>query len=146
MKKMAAIGGVLLLATSCAQIEDRFASGGDDASAATADETGVRTVTSIDGSFDGEMIGTPTAGSKFTRVKIGMRQAEVERLIGEPDDTESHITGKQFIPFFFGGDTHRQEAFYKDEGILTYSPQHMGGEPNTLIRIIADPTETGVAR
>ena len=57
----------------------------------------------------------------------------------------SHITGKAFIPFFFGGDTHRVEQFYAGEGILTFSPAHFAGEPNILVAITVDPTEQGVA-
>lgn len=142
MIKPIVVVGALLASAGCAQLQG----GGGGGSTVAASEATSRTVKSVDGSFDGEMIGTPAVGSKFSRVKIGMRSAEIERMIGPPDDSEGHITGKQFIPFFFGGDTHRREAFYKGEGILTYSPQHMGGEPNTLIRIIADPTESGVAR
>jgi hypothetical protein len=104
---------------------------------------GVRIVKSRDGSFDGEIIGTPAPNSKFAKVEIGMGLRQVEDLIGRPDDTDSHITGKQFIPFFFGGDTHRLEAFYKKEGELTYSPAHFGGVPDVLIRITVNPEATG---
>lgn len=144
MIKVVMVVAASLVAVGCTQLQGIGGDGGG--STATADSEASRTVKSVDGSFDGEMIGTPAAGSRFEKVRIGMRSAEIERMIGPPDDSEGHITGKQFIPFFFGGDTHRREAFYRGEGILTYSPQHLGGEPNTLIRIIADPTEQGVAR
>ncbi len=72
-----------------------------------------------------------------------MGRAQVEDLIGPPNDTERHITGKQFIPFFFGGDTHRLEAYYKNEGRLTFSPGHLGGEADVLIGIEVDPKATG---
>ena len=84
-----------------------------DTSAPSASETsdspspsspGARIVKSRDGSFDGEIIGTPAPNSKFAKLQIGMGLREVEDLIGRADDTDSHITGKQFIPFFFGGD------------------------------------------
>jgi len=104
-----------------------------------------RKVKSMDGSFDGEMVGTPAPGSKFARVQIGMHLRQVEDLIGRADDTDSHITGKQFIPFYFGGDMHRLEAFYKGEGVLTFSPEHLGGDANRLIKITVDPSETGYA-
>jgi hypothetical protein len=64
---------------------------------------GVRIVKSRDGSFDGEIIGTPAPNSKFAKLEIGMGLRQVEDLIGRADDTDSHIRGKQFIPFFFGG-------------------------------------------
>ena len=101
---------------------------------------------SRDGSFDGEIIGTPAPESKFAKVRIGMGLRQVEDLIGRSDDEDSHITGKQFIPFFFGGDTHRLEAFYKTEGVLTFSPGHFGGTPNVLIRIHVDPNASGYNR
>lgn len=65
---------------------------------------GVRIVKSRDGSFDGEIIGTPAPNSKFAKLEIGMGRSEVRDLIGSPNDTSGHITGKQFIPFYFGAD------------------------------------------
>ena len=124
------------------------AGGGGPSAGAAADssEGPSRTVPSLDGSFEGEIVGgDPAPSSKFAKVRIGMRAAQVAKLIGEPDDTDSHITGKAFIPFFFGGDTRRVEHFYAREGILTFSPAHFMGEPDTLIRIIVDPAEKGVA-
>ena len=109
------------------------------ASAAAA-AGGTRTVKSIDGTFDGEIVGTPAPNSKFAKLQIGMRQRQVEELIGPPSDEDGHITGKAF-----GGDTHRIEAFYKNEGQLTYSPPHFGGTANVLIRIIVDPKANGYA-
>jgi hypothetical protein len=103
----------------------------------------VRKVKSDDGKFDGEIIGTPEPTSKFAKLRIGMGQRQVEDLIGRPDDEDSHITGKAFIPFFFGGDTHRQEAYYKNEGQLTYSPTHYGGSANVLMRIEVNTKATG---
>ncbi len=121
-------------------------SAGDSSGASSPSEPQARIVKSQDGSFDGEIIGTPAPNSKFAKLRIGMGLRQVEDLIGRPDDTDSHITGKQFIPFFFGGDTHRLEAYYKNEGELTFSPEHFGGNPNVLIRIWVDPTHTGYSR
>ena len=115
------------------------------AAVGTADSTAanVKKVKSEDGSFDGEIIGTPAPTSKFAKLRIGMGQRQVEDLIGRSDDEDSHITGKAFIPFFFGGDTHRLEAFYKNEGQLTYSPSHYGGSANVLMRIEVNTKATG---
>jgi hypothetical protein len=136
MKKSMIIIFLALAAFGCAASRQ----GGGASSA-----SGERTVKSQDGSFEGEMYGVPASNSKFAKLRIGMKQREVEGLIGRPDDEDSHITGKAFIPFFFGGDTHRLEAFYKGEGQLTYSPEHWGGNPNVLIRIAVDPSESGRA-
>lgn len=104
-----------------------------------------RTVKSKDG-IEGEVIGKPAAGSKFAKLEIGMRQVQVENLIGRADDLSNHITGKQFRPFYFGGDTQRIEAYYKNEGQLTYSNTNNFSAPDTLIRIEANPKATGISQ
>lgn len=102
-----------------------------------------RAVKSADGLIDGEIVGTPASGSKFAKLQIGMTLGQVEELIGRPDDADSRITGKQFQPFYFGGDTQRTEAFYKNEGQLTFSNTHPDNAADTLIRIMVDPNATG---
>jgi hypothetical protein len=103
-----------------------------------------RQVKSRDGKVEGEIYGTPARGSKFAKVEIGMSRLQVERLIGVPDDAESHPTGKNFAPFYFGGDTFRYEAFYKREGQLTFSNNTRFSQPDTLIVITVDRGEKGV--
>jgi hypothetical protein len=123
---------------------------GTTSSRATSDSSppsspDVRIVKSRDGSFDGEIIGTPAPHSKFAKVEIGMGKRQVEDLIGRPDDFDFHSTGKEFIPYF-GGDSHRWETwetYYKNEGRLTYSEPHFEISPQVLIRIEVDPNATG---
>ncbi len=100
-------------------------------------------VKSADGLVEGEIIGTPAPGSKFAQLKIGMTLKQVEKLIGRPNDSDSRFTGKQFQPFYFGGDTRRMEAFYKYEGQLTFCNLHQNSEADTLIRIMVNPNATG---
>lgn len=96
----------------------------------------VRVVKSRDGRFDGEMIGTPAAGSKFARLQIGMTMDEVTRLIGGPDNIVRHETGKRWIPFYYGNDAQRFQALYRGEGCLTYTAGNVfGGGGSELIRI-----------
>src|SRR4051812_5786850 len=76
---------------------------------------GARTVKSIDGTFDGEIVGTPAPNSKFAKLKIGMTPHDVNSLIGVADDMSHHETGKRWIPFYFGNDVQRMEALYKGE-------------------------------
>lgn len=101
-----------------------------------------RTVMSADGLIKGEIVGTPAPGSKFDKLKIGMTLEQVENLIGRPNNTDSRITGKQYQPFYFGGDTQRTEAFYKGEGQLTFSNMHPDSAADTLIRIMVNPNAT----
>lgn len=76
--------------------------------------------------YEGEITGRPAAGSKFTKLEIGMSLKQVTDLIGQPSDQGAYITGKAFIPFFFGGDTHRQELVYKNQGRLIFAGGSMG--------------------
>lgn len=131
------VAAVLLAAGGCAG--HGGPSGGG--TAATSDGRPTRTVTMANGD-EGEIIGTPARGSRFAKLELNMNRRQVENLIGPPDDETSHITGKAFIPFFFGGDTRRTEVFYKGEGQLTYSPRSFGADPTQLITIDANPGAT----
>jgi hypothetical protein len=102
---------------------------------------GGRIVKSQDGTFDGEIVGTPRPGGKFAKLKIGMTMREVNGLIGAPDDLVRHETGKRWIPFYFGDDAQRMQALVKNEGCLTYTGGNVfGGGGNQLIRIEVDPS------
>jgi len=74
-----------------------------------------------------------------------MPMRQVTDLIGQPTDTDAHITGKVFIPFYFGGDTSQVEVFYKNEGHLTFTGAHFAAAPNRLSEIHVNPAETGYA-
>jgi hypothetical protein len=73
------------------------------------------------GDVEGEITGKAVPGSKFGKVKIGMSMKQVFDLIGQPSDQGVYITGKAFIPFYYGGDSHRYEAVYKNTGRLVFS-------------------------
>ena len=104
-----------------------------------------RIVKSKDGTIEGEIVGTPAPNSKFAKLQIGMEPEEVEKLIGRADDTDSHMTGKSFIPFHFRGDTRRLQAFYKTEGQSTFSNTNNFIPPNALIKIVVNPKATGIS-
>lgn len=103
----------------------------------------VRSVMSADGLIKGEIVGTPAPDSKFAQLQIGMTLEQVENLIGRPNNSDSRITGKQYQPFYFGGDTQRTEAFYNGEGQLTFSNIHPDSAADTLVRIMVNPDATG---
>lgn len=69
----------------------------------------------------------PKSGSKFARVQPGMSIKEVNAAIGMPTDTDSHESGKRWIPFYFGNDARRLEAFYQGEGCLTFASGNVWG-------------------
>jgi hypothetical protein len=94
--------------------------------------------------WEGEITGKPAPGSKFTRLQIGMPMKQITDLIGHPSDQGAYVTGKAFIPFFFGSDTHRFEMVYKGQGRLILaggSFGDMGG--GHLIWIIHNASEGG---
>ncbi len=100
----------------------------------------IQPVKSKDGSFTGEMSGTPAAGSKFEQVRIGMRADEIQKLIGPPDELYSHDTGKRWIPFYLGDDARRIVVHHKGEGCLTFTGGKVwGGGDHVLIRMDIDP-------
>ena len=85
------------------------------------------------------------SGSPLAKVKEGMGMKEVADLIGQPTDTNAHITGKAFIPFYFGSGSTEVEAFYKGMGRIVYSGGGLGGGPR-VIEVEYDPTESGYRR
>ena len=93
--------------------------------------------------WEGEITGKPAPGSKFTQLKIGMSTQQVISLIGQPNDAGSHVTGKAFIPFYFGSDRARHEMVYKGQGRLLFAmgAGMFGGGQMNLIWIIHSANE-----
>jgi hypothetical protein len=94
------------------------------------------------GEWEGEITGKPAPNSKFTKLEMGMPMKQVTDLIGEPTDQGAYVTGKAFIPFFFGGDQYRYEMAYKGQGRLVFAGKSMGTGGN-LIWIIHNATDSG---
>ncbi len=93
---------------------------------------------------EGEITGKPVPNSKFAQLKIGMGMKQVTDLAGQPTDQGAYITGKAFIPFYFGGDRHRYELVYKGQGRLIFAGGGMGDfTSGTLIWIIHSASEGG---
>ena len=102
-----------------------------------------RTVKGING-YEGEITGNPAKGSKFTRLQIGMSSKQVTDLIGQPTDQGAYLTGKAWIPFYFGGDRHRYEMVYKGQGRLIFAGGSVGDLSGAnLIWIIHNASESG---
>jgi len=99
------------------------------------------TVTGIN-DYEGEITGKPAPDSKFTQLQIGMPMKQVTDLIGEPTDQGAYVTGKAFIPFFYGSDRHRYEMAYKGQGRLIFAGEGMGSGGN-LIWIIHNKNDSG---
>jgi hypothetical protein len=94
--------------------------------------------------FEGEITGIPAPNSKFTQLQIGMGMKQVTDIAGTPTDQGAYITGKAFIPFYFGSDRHRFELVYKGEGRLIFAGGSLGNySGGNLIWIIHCATEPG---
>lgn len=102
-----------------------------------------QTVKGING-WEGEVIGKPAKGSKFTKLKIGMTMKQVTNLIGQPSDQGAYITGKAWIPFYHGSDVYRHELVYKKQGRLIFASDPSGDyNSGNLITIIHNAKESG---
>ena len=102
-----------------------------------------RAVKGIDG-WEGEISGQPAAKSKFSKLQIGMPMKQVTDLIGQPTDQGAYITGKAFIPFYFGSDRNRFEMVYKGQGRLVFAGGSIGDmSSGNLIWIIHNANESG---
>ena len=96
------------------------------------------------GDWEGEITGKADPSSPFNKLEIGMPMKQVTDLVGQPTDRGAYITGKAFIPFYFGGDKHRFEMVYKGQGRLIFAGGGMGDfASGNLVWIIHNSTEGG---
>lgn len=93
--------------------------------------------------YEGEITGKPAAGSKFTKLQIGMTARQVRDLVGAPTDQGAYITGKAFIPFFYGSDRYRYEMVFKGQGRLIFAGSSGFDSNAHLIWIIHSANEAG---
>lgn len=95
------------------------------------------------GDWEGEITGKPTPGSKFTRLQIGMSRQQVLDIVGQPTDQGAYVTGKAWIPFYFGADRYRHELAYKGQGRLIFAGSGGFDSNAHLIWIIHNASDSG---
>jgi hypothetical protein len=88
----------------------------------------------------------PPAGSKLAKVQTGMSAREVENILGPPTSENAYITGKAFIPFFYGQDRWRRAYFYKGVGRVVFAGGGGFSQDARVSRVEYDPAEPGKAR
>lgn len=95
--------------------------------------------------WEGEITGRPAANSRFTRLQIGMSMRQALDTVGTPPtDQGAYVTGKAWIPFYFGSDRHRYEMVFKNQGRLIFAGGSLGDySGGNLIWIIHNPSEGG---
>jgi len=96
------------------------------------------------------IVGNPPADHPFAKLKIGMSYEEVIAIVGKPTNQHDFCTGKHRIPFYFGDDRARTEAFFKGMGKLDFNGADGGfwGKCNMqkivgLVYVEYDPNATG---
>jgi hypothetical protein len=94
--------------------------------------------------FEGEITGLAVPGSPFSQLKIGMGIRQAMDICGPPSDQGAYVTGKAYIPFYFGSDRSRYELFYKGWGRLIFAGGSVGNYGGgNLIWIIHSAAESG---
>jgi hypothetical protein len=86
---------------------------------------------------------TIPADSPFAKIHEGMSKGEMTYLLGQPTDQETTVTGKAFIPFYFGGDASVTRMHYKGLGRVYVSGGAAFGGGEKVLKIEHDPQESG---
>jgi hypothetical protein len=137
-----AIVAIFLLA-GCQTAQKSGSTASTAPSAKAESPTDTKMVKGING-WEGEISGKPAPGSKFTKLQIGMSLKQVTDLIGQPTDQGAYVTGKAWIPFYFGSDRYRHELVYKGQGRLIFAGGSVGDySSGHLISIIHNAQESG---
>jgi len=106
-------------------------------------QSGQGTMVKGERDWEGEITGVPAAGTTFTKLRIGMSRQQAIDLAGQPTDQGAYITGKAWIPFYFGSDRARWEMAYKGKGRLIFSQNAGFGTDFYLTWIIHTEKDTG---
>src|SRR5262245_24941655 len=125
----------LAVAASLALALSACASAGGGATDKPAAKTAAKTTTKTDAKTADV---PPPASSKLAKVKVGMNDVDVRKAMGEPTTSKSYMTGKQWIPFYFGPDTGRTDWKYKGQGRVVFSRNRYSGGL-TVIHVTYDP-------
>ncbi len=81
--------------------------------------------------------------ASFDVIREGMSMEEVYSLIGHPDNSVTHQTGKAWIPFNHSGrDLVRTKALYKGQGQIIFS-HNSYSNVSRVLEVIIDANETG---
>ena len=85
----------------------------------------------------------PPAGHKLAKVTVGMKPEQVKAILGEPASQTTYMTGKMWIPLYFGP-THQTDWKYKGQGRVVFVNNRWSGAVQSVTRIDYDPAEDGV--
>ncbi len=80
------------------------------------------------------------ASSPLAKIEMGMSDTEVRKILGEPTNSNNYMTGKAFIPYYYGSDTARSDYMYKGKGRVVFSRNRYSGQLK-VIKVIYNPDE-----
>ena len=86
------------------------------------------------------------ADSPLAKVKVGMSEQDVRAILGPPTQENEYVSGKAFIPFYYGPDRTRRAYFYKGTGRVVFSGGSGFNRTGKVSRVEYDPAESGTAR
>ena len=101
---------------------------------------------SVQASSTGSVVVPPPKSSKLAKVQVGMSPREVEAVLGPPTDENAYVTGKAFIPFYYGKDRWRRAYFYKGMGRVVFAGSGGFSQSAHVERVEYDPHESGHSR
>ncbi len=82
----------------------------------------------------------PPPSARIAGVKLDMNDIDVRKIMGEPDNANAYMTGKAWIPFYYGPDTARTDWMYKGQGRVVFSRNRYSGGLK-VIRVLYNPNE-----
>lgn len=83
------------------------------------------------------------ADSPLMKVQLGMSETEVTTILGPQTSTDSHMTGKAFVPFNFSGrDTVRIVYRWKGIGAVEFSAGSWGQRNGAILCYPENPVDT----
>jgi outer membrane protein assembly factor BamE (lipoprotein component of BamABCDE complex) len=83
------------------------------------------------------------AGTKLAKVQKDMTPDQVREIMGAPTNEKSYVTGKAFIPYYYGADAGTNTEWdYKGVGRVVFGVNKYT-HATRVIRIDYDPSEDG---
>ncbi len=82
------------------------------------------------------------AGHKLSKVTVGMKPPQVKEILGEPTSENTYMTGKMWIPFYYGP-THQTDWKYQGQGRVVFVNNRWSGAIQSVTRVDYDPGEAG---
>ena len=78
--------------------------------------------------------------SPLAKIELGMNDEDVRSIMGAPDDSNAYMTGKAWIPYYYGPDTSRSDWLYKGHGRVVFSRNRYSGGLK-VIRVMYNPDD-----